>query len=191
MRHILKITLLLATLLLAVPVAGREAKERRHKPSKTEMAQKQASRIADELGLEDETRDRFVATFVNCQKDIWGLHPGRPKNKRGPSMTDEQADSLIRARFDHSQRMLDTRRKYYEEYLKFLTPRQIDRVYDLERDMMKRLNGNKCNSAKPGKSDARKKARRSNPDKPQNPGMLKVLTGALPECRGKLLTSRP
>ncbi|MCM1070761.1 MAG: hypothetical protein NC210_00035 [[Clostridium] fimetarium] len=107
------------------------------------MAQKQATRIADELEFADETRDRFIATFVNCQQEMWSLRPGRTDRKREQAMTDAQTDSLIRARFDHSQRTLDTRRKYYDEYRKFLTPKQISRVYEIERKIMKQLNNNR------------------------------------------------
>lgn len=139
MRHILRAALLCAALLCAMSPAAQHPKAQRHKPSKTEMAQKQASRIADELSLADETRDRFIATFVNCQQEIWSCR-GR---KCGKVTSDAQADSLIRARFDQSQRALDLRRRYYDEYRKFLTPRQINRVYELERDMMKHIGDRK------------------------------------------------
>lgn len=134
---------MLAVLLSPSYLAAQGNKAGKPKPSKTEMAQKQAIRIADILEITDETRDRFIATFVNCQQEIWSLNKGSRKDKKATSLTDEQADSLIRARFDHAQRMLDARRRYYDEYRKFLTPCQINRVYELERNMMKQLNGKK------------------------------------------------
>ncbi len=159
MLRTIKTILLLAVLLTALPLPAQNRKERRHKVSKTEMARKQATLIADELAFADETRERFIATFVNCQREMWGQLPGRPADKRGKAMTDAQTDSLIRARFDHSQRMLDTRRKYYDKYREFLTPRQISRVYELERDMMKHLNGRKHAARKAAKGKAAKAPR--------------------------------
>lgn len=163
MRRILRITLLLATLLCSVAAPAQQRKEQRPKPSKTEMAQKQATRIADELALSDETRDRFIATFVNCQQEMWNLHKAHKKGKNDKSLTEAQTDSLIRARFDHSQRTLDLRRRYYDEYRKFLTARQVNRVYELERAMMKHLNGKRKAPA-----DCQKPAKPQKPSRPCN-----------------------
>ena len=54
-------------------------------------------------------------------------------------MTDAEAEKEIKARMERSQKILDLREKYYKEYSKFLTPKQIQRVYDLETQGMKRL----------------------------------------------------
>lgn len=165
MRAVIRILFVLAVLLSPSYLAAQGNKAGKPKPSKTEMAQKQAIRIADILEITDETRDRFIATFVNCQQEIWSLHKGNRKDKKTASLTEEQADSLIRARFDHSQRMLDTRRRYYEEYRKFLTPRQINRVYELERNMMKQINGKQRQVKKP---KAPRKAHVEKTDERQN-----------------------
>lgn len=143
MRAVIRMILVLAVMFPPLYPAAQKSDSGKSRPSKTEMAQKQAIRIADILEITDETRDRFIATFVNCQQEIWSLNKGSRKDKKATSLTDEQADSLIRARFDHAQRMLDARRRYYDEYRKFLTPCQINRVYELERNMMKQLNGKK------------------------------------------------
>ena len=152
MNRYLRHTLLLAALLCAFCLTAQPKKGQRPKSSKTEMAQKQATRIADELEFANETRDRFIATFVNCQQEMWNLRPRHADRKREQAMTDAQTDSLIRARFDHSQRTLDTRRKYYNEYRKFLTPRQINRVYELERKIMRQINNNRGAAKKPAAS---------------------------------------
>lgn len=165
MRAVIRILFVLAVLLSPSHFAAQGNKAGKPKPSKTEMAQKQAIRIADILEITDETRDRFIATFVNCQQEIWSFNKGNRKVKKNVSLTDDQADSLIRARFDHSQRMLDTRRRYYDEYRKFLTPSQINRVYELERDMMKQLNGKKRPSSPQGDKARTHKAK--SPDSPR------------------------
>lgn len=54
-------------------------------------------------------------------------------------MSDEETGQAIKDRFAHSQKILDIREKYYSIYSEFLTQSQIQRVYDLERQMMKRL----------------------------------------------------
>ena len=45
----------------------------------------------------------------------------------------------MKQRFDRSQKILDLRKKYYAIYSTFLTQKQISRVYEIERDMMRRL----------------------------------------------------
>ena len=54
-------------------------------------------------------------------------------------MTDEETGQALKARLDHSQKILDLRQKYYGIYSEFLTQKQIRRVYELERQMMDRL----------------------------------------------------
>lgn len=149
MKQIFRITtLMLVALACSWPLRAQQSKPRTSKPSRIEVAQKQASRIADDLALSDETRDRFVATFVNCQQEIWSINRENRKCKAKDALTDAQADSLIRARFDHAQRVLDSRRRYYDEYRKFLSPRQVSRVYELEREIMKHI-GEKKRPAAP------------------------------------------
>lgn len=54
-------------------------------------------------------------------------------------MSDEETEQVLKERFGHSQKILDLRQKYYAIYSKFLTQKQIRRVYELERQMMERL----------------------------------------------------
>lgn len=94
--------------------------------------------IAEELRLSTDETEKFINTYLKCQREVWALGP-RQTGKPNRSMTDSQTDSVIQARFDHSQKILNIRRKYYVEYSKFLTSKQIERAYELERQMMKRL----------------------------------------------------
>lgn len=60
----------------------------------------------------------------------------RPQKKE---MTEAETDKAIKARFEQSQKILNLREKYYNEYSKFLSAKQIQRVYTLEKQMMQRL----------------------------------------------------
>lgn len=106
--------------------------------SREQLAEKQAKYIAEELRLSTDETEKFITTYLKCQREVWALGP-RQTGKPNRSMTDSQTDSVIQARFDHSQKILNIRRKYYVEYSKFLTSKQIERAYELERQMMKRL----------------------------------------------------
>ena len=61
-----------------------------------------------------------------------------PRQKRVNNATEEQAEQAIKQRFEKSEKLLNIRQKYYKKYSEFLTQAQIQRVYKLERQMMKR-----------------------------------------------------
>lgn len=109
--------------------------------TREQLAERQARHIADEMALDNSIVKRFVDTYCRCQKEIWALGPrtGRDTLHNEKSGAVIQAEPDIQARFDRSQKILDIRKKYYAEYSKFLTQKQINRVYELERQMMVRL----------------------------------------------------
>lgn len=109
--------------------------------TRDELAEVQAKHIASELAFDDPTTLRFIETYKNYQKEIWNLGPRAKKNNRIDSQTSTEQDLQVElnARFEKSQKILDIRKKYYNEYSKFLTQKQIQRVYEIEKDVMKRL----------------------------------------------------
>ena len=138
MKNVFKIMLVVFALCaFTIPANAQQRKNGKH-PSTEQLAEKQAKHIAQELCLDDETTAKFIATYTQCQKEIMASNPRKRFDKK-QSRTEAQTDSLLRARFDHSQRLLDIRKKYYEEYRKFLTAKQIERVYQIEDQTMKRL----------------------------------------------------
>ena len=66
---------------------------------------------------------------------MWALGP----KHKAKAENEEEAEQAIKERFERSQQILDLREKYYEEYSKFLSQQQIQRVYELERQAMNRL----------------------------------------------------
>lgn len=136
--------------------------------ARDELAQKQALRFADELGLDDATAEKFVKLYVQNQRDNWALQTKDSTKNRKEPKTDAQIDSSIRAQFDYSQKVLDVRKKYYKEYRKLLTAKQVKRLYDRERFMNTKIRGasqaqDRRKAAKV-KSDARKEAAKARSD---------------------------
>ena len=133
MKNLLKINLM-AILVLAFCTIG-TAQDRQQRMSREQLAEKQAKHIAHELAFDETTTQKFVETFCAYQQEMWALGP---KHKDEPT-NDEEAEQAIKERFERSQQILDLREKYYEEYSKFLSQKQIQRVYELERQAMNRL----------------------------------------------------
>lgn len=149
MKNIVR--LFAATLIAVVCSLSVSAQDASHqRMSREKLAEKQAQNIASEMAFDSKTTARFVETYCRCQKEIWALgpRPGHGKNAGRQNMNDDQTDEAIKQRFAQSQKILDIRQKYYAEYSKFLTPRQIERVYQLERKMMERLAKHKGNAQK-------------------------------------------
>lgn len=107
----------------------------RERLSREQLAEKQAAHIASQLAFDDKTTARFTDTYIQCQKEIWALGP---RHKRVDNATEAQTEQAIKQRFEKSEKLLDIRQKYYKKYSEFLTQAQIQRVYELERQMMKR-----------------------------------------------------
>jgi len=112
---------------------------KKQRMSREQMAEAQAKHIAHELALDDATTQKFVTTYSEYQKEIWALGPRFHGKKHQTEMTDAEAEKAIKDRFEHSEKILRIREKYYKEYCKFLTQKQIQRVYELEQKTMKRL----------------------------------------------------
>ena len=133
MKNLMKINMV-ALMMFAFCTIGM-AQNEQQRMIREQLAEKQAKHIAQELAFDDAITQRFVETYCACQKEIWALGP-RPENEPA---TEEEAEQAIRERFERSQAVLDLREKYYEEYSKYLTQKQIFRVYELEHQAMDRL----------------------------------------------------
>ena len=125
MKSFLRIILLTVTM-ATFCVSTYAQKSDRQRMTREQLAEFQAEYIAKELEMDDMTTQQFIKTFCQFQKDI-------------STCTDEEAEQAIKERFAHSQKILNLRQKYYEEYSKFLSQKQIGRVYELERKMMDHL----------------------------------------------------
>lgn len=129
--------LLLLVVSLTVFSSTISAQGSKQRLSRKQLAEVQAKHIAKEMAMNDTTSRRFIKTFCQFQQEIWALG-SRPKQPY-LQMTDEETEQALKARFAHSQKILDLRQKYYVIYSEFLTQKQIRRVYELERQMMERL----------------------------------------------------
>lgn len=108
------------------------------RPNMEQFAKMQAQRIAQSLNLDDKTSQKFVDTFCKCRQEMAATRGGRPHKKKA-ELTDAEADKVIKADFQQGKKLLEIREKYYKAYSKFLTPKQILKVYEQERQDMKRF----------------------------------------------------
>lgn len=138
MKKILGILMMVITMMTVATNVCAQAPNQKQRISREQLAEKQAQYIAHDLGLEEKTSSKFIDTYTQYQKEIWALGP-RPHHKKGEMKTDAQTEQEIKQRFEMSEKILNIRQKYYKKYSKFLSQQQILRVYEIERQMMKRF----------------------------------------------------
>lgn len=129
MKRLLTIALcVLATTIGGSTVLAQDNTNKQRK-SREELAEAQATHIAKQLALDNATTQKLIKTYCDYQKEVWAI--ARPSMHGTPG--------AVSARLEHSQKILNLRKKYYELYRQFLTEEQIERVYILERQAMRRL----------------------------------------------------
>ena len=122
----------------SINVQAQEKQGNHQRISRQQLAEAQAKYISHELALDETTSQKFIATFCDYQKEVWALGPQIKQDKRQPT-TDAKAEEAIKRRMERSRMILDLREKYYKKYSQFLTQKQIERVYELESKVMRRM----------------------------------------------------
>lgn len=129
MKSVIKLFFLAVTLTaFSGPVAAQSGKQR---PTQEQLTEARARRIAGQIALDDKTTEQFTKAYCQYRQDLKAL--GKRPRLRSGQTSDEETERLLKARFAHSQKLLDLRQKYYGIYSKFLTQKQIKRVYELEK----------------------------------------------------------
>ena len=110
-------------------------KRSRKRMTMEQMVDMQSRKIIGDLGLDDKTAARFTDVYAKYMKEMNDLRkeymPKRPEAGKKPSMpTDAEVDKMMRERFTTSRKMLDIREKYYDEFRKFLAPKQVQKIFD-------------------------------------------------------------
>ena len=137
MKRIVSILMMVVMMTVTTSVLA-QTPNKKQRISREQLAEKQAQHIAHDLAFDEKTTVRFIETYTECQKEIWALGP-RPYHKKGEVKTDAQTEQEIKHRFEMSEKILNIRQKYYKKYSQFLTQQQIQRVYEIEKNMMRRF----------------------------------------------------
>lgn len=55
------------------------------------------------------------------------------------SLSDAEAERLVKTQLENAKRLIEVREKYYDEFRKVLTPREIIKLYQCENDIQRRI----------------------------------------------------
>lgn len=106
------------------------------------ISQAKLSKIQNELNLDETSLKAFRPIFFKYERDMESLKINRGSNLKKiikDSLSNDEADRLIRNDFINTRLITDIREKYYYEFKKVLTPAQIIKVYQTEADMQRKL----------------------------------------------------
>ena len=112
-----------------------QGKRSRKRMTMEQMVDMQSRKIVNELGLDDKTAAKFTDVYkkyITALNDVRKEYmPKRPEPGKAPSTpTDAEVDKMMRDKFKVGRKMLDIREKYYDEFRKFLSPKQVQKIYD-------------------------------------------------------------
>lgn len=133
--------MMMATILLLGMGLSAQAQEKgfkgeRRKFDVVKIDSMRCQRMANELMLNDATTAKFKTLYMDYLADMRNLmmptgKMNRSSIKREPlkEMTDAEVQKMLENRFEKEQKMLDVRVKYYKEFKRFLSPKQIARIF--------------------------------------------------------------
>lgn len=144
-------------LLLACLMAGsqftlsaqnQENKDKKKRPTPEQITEHQTKQMVGMLMLDDATAAKFTPVYQNYLKELreCGMmnrrqFPEKPETEAAdkkpearPALTDAEIEKQIKERFAQSRKILDVREKYYDEFKKILSPKQIMKIYRTEQN---------------------------------------------------------
>ena len=137
------IYVLLATLLIGsqtISAQNKDNKNNKQRPTPEQMIQRQANRMVTTLMLDDATAAKFTPVYEKYLKDLRECRMMNRRNNNAeatpatkPVLTDAEIEKQIKDQFAQSRKILDIREKYYNEFRKILSPKQIAKIYQTEK----------------------------------------------------------
>lgn len=129
-------TILLFGMGLSAQAQENGVKGERRKFDVAKMDSMRCQHMANELMLNDATTAKFKTLYMDYLTEMRNLimpmgKMDRSAIKREPlkEMTDAEVQKMLENRFEKEQKMLDVRIKYYKEFKRFLSPKQIARIF--------------------------------------------------------------
>lgn len=141
------IYVLMATLLIGsqtISAQNKDNRDNKQRPTPEQMAKRQTNQMVKTLMLDDATAAKFTPVYENYLKELRECRMmnrrDRMKNNNAetkqtpkPVLTDKEIEKQIKDQFAQSRKILDIREKYYNEFSKILSPKQIMKIYQTEK----------------------------------------------------------
>ncbi|WP_407405281.1 hypothetical protein [Sodaliphilus sp.] len=119
--------------------AQNDKKENKRQFNPEKMVQMRATKIAEDLKLDDATTAKFIEVYKEYLKETHEVFAknGKPmmgKKDEKARKTDAEVEKEIKDQFATSRALIDVREKYYNKFRTFLSPQQIKVIYEKDRN---------------------------------------------------------
>lgn len=105
----------------------------RPRPDFQSIIEKRYSMIAHELELDEAKAKSLKPVYFEYCKKMGELFKPNGPRKKPYERTDAEIEQDIKNDFTKAKRMISLRESYYAKFRKILTPRQIEKIYNIER----------------------------------------------------------
>ena len=97
--------------------------------------EQQVRHYSEVFELNEEQAQQFGTLYKAYNKQMRAIHDQyrHERTAEGSMLTDEQIEQRILDNFAQSRAILDVREQYYKEFRKFLTPSQINQIFEDEK----------------------------------------------------------
>ena len=133
---------------MSLSAQNKDNKERKQRPTPEQMTQMQTNQMIRTLMLDDATAAKFTPVYGEYLKELrecrmmnrkpraekpQGTEVAAKKEGQKPAMTDAEIATMLKNQFAQSRKTLDVREKYYNEFSKILSQKQIMKMYQQEK----------------------------------------------------------
>ncbi len=129
-----KIVILAISALLAVNISAQEQKKEQFagkQLSKEEKVEFKIQHLTRELMLSDQQAEKFAVTFreYSAEKDKLFQKKSKEQFEKGKGMSEAEMDKAAKQRFEEMKKFADLQAKYYDEFRKYLSARQVEKIF--------------------------------------------------------------
>lgn len=120
------------TLLMAISLHAQQPANRQQAMQRIEQ---QVHHYNEAFALSEEQAQQFATLYKAYNRQMRAIHDQyrHERTAEGSTLTDEQIEQRILDNFAQSRAILDVREQYYKEFRKFLTPSQINQIFEDEK----------------------------------------------------------
>ena len=128
---------------------NKEVRGKKQRPAPEQVMKMQVNQMVSRLMLDDATAAKFVPVYEKYLTELRDCRLMNRQSKTGTAavdstagrapkqaLTDAEVEKMLKNRFAQSRKMLDVREKYYGEFSKILSQKQILKIYQQEKSNM-------------------------------------------------------
>lgn len=127
-----KMIIIAMTMFMAVSLHAQQPANRQQAMQRIEQQVRHYSEVFE---LNEEQAQQFGTLYKAYNKQMRAIYDQyrHERTAEGTTLTDEQIEQRILDNFAQSRAILDVREQYYQEFRKFLTPSQINQIFEDEK----------------------------------------------------------